>query len=186
LVLVRFLCGFDACRTKSGPKRPNECRDGTSKKGKHVSTDQQADLGRMLIEQAADAVIFADREGTVQLWNQGAKAVFGYDADEILGRSLDVIVPEHLRVAHWTAFHKAIETGRTKHGGEFMTTRSIHKDGRTLYLDLSFALVKDESDQVLGSVAMARDITNRIGAEKETRKRIAELEAQIEALTSQS
>lgn len=149
-----------------------------------MSTSQQADLFRALIEQVADAVIFADREGRIRVWNAGAEAVFGYAADEVLGRRLDVLIPVRLRSAHWKAFDEAIATGQQKYGRESMTTRSVHKDGSDLFVDLSFALVKDAAGQVFGAVAMARDITSRFRADKESRRRIAELEAQVEALSS--
>jgi PAS domain S-box-containing protein len=148
-----------------------------------VSSSQEADLSRAVIEHVADAIIFADREGLIRVWNAGAEAVFGYAAGEVLGRRLDVLIPERLRAAHWAAFDKAIATLQQKYGRESMTTRSVHKDGSDLYVDLSFALVKDEAGQVLGSVAMARDITSRFLAERESRRRIAELEAQVKALS---
>jgi PAS domain S-box-containing protein len=138
-----------------------------------------------LTEHLADAVIFADRRGLIQVWNAGAEAVFGYRADEVLGQRLDVLIPERLRPAHWAAFDAAVETRRMKHGRESMTTRSIHKDGSDLYVDLSFALVKDDGGDVLGSVAVARDITSRFRAEKASRRRIAELEAQVKTLSDQ-
>ena len=71
-----------------------------------------------------------------------------------------------------------------KHGRESMTTRSGHKDGSVLYVELSFALVKDDAGRVLGAAAMARDITSRHMADKEARGRIAELEARVTALSS--
>jgi PAS domain S-box-containing protein len=149
-----------------------------------MSTSQQADLFRALIEQVADAVIFADREGRIRVWNAGAEAVFGYATDEVLGRRLDMLIPVRLRSVHWKAFDEAIATGQQKYGRESMTTRSVHKDGSDLYVDLSFALVTDGAGQVLGAVAMARDITSRFRADKESRRRIAELEAHVEALSS--
>ena len=66
--------------------------------------------------QMPDAVIFADREGIVRFWNRGAEAVFGFTADEVVGQSLDVIVPERLRAAHWAAYGRAMEAGRTRLG----------------------------------------------------------------------
>jgi PAS domain S-box-containing protein len=131
-------------------------------------------------------VIFADRAGLIQVWNAGAEAVFGYSPDEVLGRNLDLLIPERLRSAHWAGFHAAVETGKMKHGRESMTTRSRHRDGSDLYVDLSFALVKDVTGHVLGAVAVARDITSRFRAEKESRRRIAELEAQIRDLSPKS
>jgi PAS domain S-box-containing protein len=146
-----------------------------------VSITEQSVLSQALIEHVADAVIFADREGLIQLWNPGAEAVFGYTADDVIGQSLDVLIPERLRPAHWTAFEAAVDTGQMKYGRESRVTRSMHMNGDDLYVDLSFALVRDEAGQVLGSVAMARDITSRFRAEKESRRRLAELEAQVKA-----
>jgi PAS domain S-box-containing protein len=140
-------------------------------------------LSQALIEHLADAVIFTDRDGVIRVWNPGAEAVFGYSAAEVLGRRADMLIPERLRSAHWAAFDSAIETGRMKHGRGSMTTRSTHKDGSDRYVDMSFALVKDGAGRALGAVAVARDITDRFRAEKETRKRLADLEAQLKALS---
>jgi PAS domain S-box-containing protein len=148
-----------------------------------VSTTEQPGLSQALIDQLADAVIFADHEGLIQVWNAGAEAIFGYPADRVLGQRLDVLIPDRLRSAHWAAFDAALDTGQMKYGRGSMTTRSIHQDGSDLYVDLSFALVKDGAGHVLGSVAVARDITSRFRAEKESRKRLAELEAQVKALS---
>jgi PAS domain S-box-containing protein len=147
-----------------------------------MSTLDRADLHRALIETLPDAVIFTDREGVIRAWNGGAEAVFGHRAAEVIGKSLDIIIPERLRRAHWAGFDAAVETGRMKHGRESMTTRSTHKDGRDLYVDMSFALVRGTDGAVLGAVAVGRDITGRFVADRETRKRLAELEARVKAL----
>jgi PAS domain S-box-containing protein len=143
-----------------------------------MSTSGPADLSRALVEQVADAIIFADRDGLIRVWNAGAEAVFGYAAHEAIGRRLDLIIPERFRSAHWTGFDRAISTGQTKHGREAMTTRAVTKDGSDLYVDLSFALV-DDGAGVRGAVAVARDVTARYRAERELRRRVAELEAQL-------
>ncbi|HEX6795082.1 MAG TPA: PAS domain S-box protein [Casimicrobiaceae bacterium] len=122
---------------------------------------------RAIVENASDAVIFADRDGRIRLWNRGATLVFGYASNEMIGESLDRIIPERLRAAHWDAFNRSIETGRTKHVDRVLTTRSIHKDGRKLYVDLSFGLVKDANGIVLGAFAVGRDCTERYLAAKQ-------------------
>ena len=58
-------------------------------------------LAEAILEQIADPVIFADETGTIRRWNHAAAALFGYSAAEALGRNLDLIIPEHLRAAHW-------------------------------------------------------------------------------------
>jgi PAS domain S-box-containing protein len=119
-----------------------------------------------IVEQAPDAIIFADRGGAIRVWNGGAEAIFGYAASEVLGESLDVIIPEPLRKAHWQGFDKALESGTTKYAGRVLTTRSVHKDGRRLYVDLSFGLVRDAAGVILGALAIGRDCTERYLAEK--------------------
>ncbi|HTP94542.1 MAG TPA: PAS domain S-box protein [Burkholderiales bacterium] len=121
------------------------------------------DRFQAIVEQAPDAVIFADRDGLIRVWNRAAEAVFGYTAGEVIGKSLDLIIPERLRAAHWEGFRRAIESGRTKHSGKAMTTRSMHKDGGKLYLDVSFGLVRDAAGEVVGALAIGRPGTGRGG-----------------------
>ncbi len=145
-----------------------------------MSVGPQVELSQALVRCVADALIFADRDGSIRVWNPGAEAVFGYTEAEALGQRLDLIIPERFRSAHWTAFDRAIATGQTKYGRKALTTKSVTKAGADLYLDLSFALVNDAAGEVLGAVAMARDITDRYAADRELRKRIGDLEAQLE------
>lgn len=118
-------------------------------------------LARAIVEQAQEAVIFADRGGIIRLWNRGAEIVFGYAAAEALGQSLDLIVPERFRRAHNEGFRRAIETGHMRADGRVLTTRAQSKFGGRLYVDLSFGLIKDESGAVSGAFAIGRDATAR-------------------------
>ncbi len=61
------------------------------------------ELAEDILEQIADAVIYADRGGIIRRWNRGAEAVFGFSAAEAIGQNLDLIVPAHLQAAHWHA-----------------------------------------------------------------------------------
>ena len=102
--------------------------DGWNARSARWGTDdvvRDPTLSEAILEQAPDAVIFADREGLIRLWNQSAAALFGYAAAEVLGRSLDVIIPERLRNAHWQGYRKATETGVMKYAG----TRADHALG---------------------------------------------------------
>jgi PAS domain S-box-containing protein len=145
--------------------------------GKFESAD--FNLFQAIVEQAPDAIIVAGRDGAIKVWNPGAETIFGYAAAEVLGKSLDVIIPERLRAAHWEGFHRAIDTGRTKDGNRVLTTRSIHKNGSRLYVDLSFGLLRDEAGAVTGAMAVGRDGTARYLADGALRARIAELEGKI-------
>jgi PAS domain S-box-containing protein len=113
-------------------------------------------LFRLVVEQAPDGIIFADREGVIQIWNSAAAELFGYLPEEAVGRTLDIIVPEHLRHAHWEGFGKAVAFGHTKHGTSAKKTRATHKAGLKLYVCLAFSVVKDREGKVIGAMATAR------------------------------
>jgi PAS domain S-box-containing protein len=113
-------------------------------------------LHERVVEQAPDALIFADREGVIRIWNARAQALFGYAPHEAVGSSLDLIIPEHLRVAHWRGYHQAIALGRTRLESKPMLTRAVHKDGTKVYIELAFGIVTDASGGVLGALATGR------------------------------
>jgi PAS domain S-box-containing protein len=119
------------------------------------------ELFRLLVEQAPDAIIFADRDGTIRVWNESAAALFGYAPDEAIGRSLDIIIPEHLRRAHWEGFHQAIARGQTKLGRQALKTRATPKTGQKLYVTLAFAVIKDREGNVMGAIATAREFIDK-------------------------
>ncbi|HEY8708826.1 MAG TPA: PAS domain S-box protein [Burkholderiaceae bacterium] len=135
-------------------------------------------LFKAIVEQTPDAIIFADCDGMIRVWNRGAEVVFGFSAAEVIGSSLDIIIQERFRRAHWEGFRNAIESGHTRHGGDVRTTRSNHKLGHKLYVDLSFGLVTSEAGSVIGSVAVGRDCTARHLSDKALRDRLAEFERQ--------
>lgn len=123
-------------------------------------------LGDLILEQTADAIIYSNRQGMIERWNVAAVAMFGYTAPEALGQSLDLIIPEHLRAAHWRGFEAAMASGTTRLHGRPTLTRALHKSGSKLYVEMSFALVADAAGAVLGSVAMVRDVTERMERER--------------------
>jgi PAS domain S-box-containing protein len=119
-------------------------------------TDEQ------VVDAMADALIVADRSGTIRRWNRAAAALFGFAADEALGQSLDLIVPEPLRAAHWHGFDAAMVSGRGKLCGHATRTRAVAKDGSKLFVEMSFAVVTGGADgAACGAAAVARDVTVR-------------------------
>ena len=120
----------------------------------------------LILEQVAEAVIYANTAGVIERWNSAAGAMFGFTATEALGQHLDLVIPEHLRPAHWRGFDAAMENGKTRLGGRPTMTRALHQTGRKLYVEMSFALVTDAAGSVLGSVAVARDATERVERDK--------------------
>ena len=143
------------------------------------TTDSVATVCRAIVEATSDAVIFADREGVIRLWNRGAQLIFGYSPEEALGQSLDIIIPERLRNAHWEAFDRSLQSGQTKYTDRVLTTRSMHKTGSKLYVDLGFGLVRDASGVVTGAFATGRDCTARYLSDAELKARVRALEARL-------
>lgn len=131
-----------------------------------------------LFEQAPDAIVFADRDGIIREWNAAAERIFGQSAADAIGQSLDLIIPEQYREAHWRGYERALAAGETKYSGQAMPTRSMRRDGETIYVELTFAIVRGADGTVIGALAHARDISERWAREREQRRRMRELEEQ--------
>jgi len=138
-------------------------------------------LCQHIVEHAPDAIIFADREGIIRLWNSGAEVMFGYRADEALGRSLDLIIPEKLRGQHWAGYHEVMATGVTRYGREMLAVPGLRKDGTRISLEFSIALLRNGSGELVGAQAIMRDVTARWQQDKALKERLAALEAQVKS-----
>ena len=134
-----------------------------------------------LVAAVGDAVIVSDRSGAITLWNAGAERMFGYSEEEALGRKLDLITPERLRKRHWDGYHKSMETGTTKYGNDLLRVPATHKDGHTMSIAFTVAMLFDPDHKVSGVIAIIRDETVRFNDDRALRKRLAELEAQLAA-----
>lgn len=127
------------------------------------------DLHRHIIEEVPEAILFADREGVIRLWNAGAERVFGYAAPEAIGQSLDLIIPERLRERHWEGYRRVMKTGETAYGARLLAVPGQHKDGRRISLEFSVALIREDA-QVRGVAAIIRDVTERWEREQRARR----------------
>lgn len=115
---------------------------------------------RGLLAGLQEALVVADPQGIVRLWNPAAERLFGFGADEAVGAVLDdLIVPERFRPAHDAGFARAVATGTLRTGARVLRTRAAHKDGRKLYVDFTFALLKDAAGEVVAVYAVGRDAT---------------------------
>ncbi|MER2194095.1 PAS domain-containing protein [Methylobacterium brachiatum] len=130
-----------------------------------------------LIAAIGDAVVVADPEGAITVWNPAAERIFGFTATDALGQTLDLITPERHRRRHWDGYAKTMRTGTTRYGAETLRVPAIHKDGRQLSIAFTVGMIRDASDRVTGIVAVIRDETERWSEEKRLRQRVAELEA---------
>lgn len=142
-----------------------------------MHTPTQEWLSQQIVDNTQDAIISADREGIIQLWNAGAAVTFGYQAEEALGQTLDLIIPERLRGRHWEGYRKVMETGVTRYGRELLAVPGIRKDGTRISLEFTIVLLRDESGTPIGTAAIMRDVTARWQQEKALKERVAALEA---------
>jgi PAS domain S-box-containing protein len=138
-------------------------------------------LSRRIVDEAPDAIIYADRDGLIRLWNAGAEAMFGYEAGEAIGQSLDLIIPEKLRARHWDGYHRVMATGETRYGAtDLLAVPGVRKDGSRMSLEFSIAILRDDSNQIMGIAAILRDVTKRWEQDRALQQRIKELEAQLQ------
>ena len=134
-------------------------------------------LCRQIVDGAPDAVIAADRDGTIRLWNAAAEVMLGYRSHEAVGKNLDLIIPEKLRARHDEGYRKVMATGVTRYGrGELLKVPAVRKDGSRISLEFSILLLRDAAGAVLGAAAILRDVTERWQREKALRERLADLE----------
>ena len=130
-----------------------------------------------LLVQSPDAMIYADRDGVIRFWNAAATRVFGHEAEQAIGQSLDLIIPEDFRERHWAGWERALRAGVTQFVGRSLPTRAMNANGESFMVELSFAIALDEHDSATGAIATARDITERWDADRASRRRLRELEA---------
>jgi PAS domain S-box-containing protein len=127
---------------------------------------------------AADAVVATDRDGIIGLWNPGAQRIFGYHADEALGQSLDLIIPERLRARHWEGFRRVMTTGESHYGaGDLLSVPGIGKDGQRISLEFTVVPLKDEQGRMQGIAAVMRDVTSRFEEIRGLKKKLADATA---------
>ena len=128
-------------------------------------------LYRQIVDEAQDAIIYADREGRIELWNSGAALIFGYRAEEAIGQSLDLIIPEKQRPRHWEGYRRVMATGATRYGRELLAVPAMRRDGTRISVEFTMVLVRSSVGEIIGSAAIIRDVTARWQKERELKSK---------------
>ncbi|MBD3167994.1 MAG: PAS domain S-box protein [candidate division Zixibacteria bacterium] len=124
----------------------------------------QQDVKRLvsIVESSDDAIIGKDLNGRILTWNPGAERLYGYSADEIIGKNISLLLPES------SSDETGVMLDRVSRGEKFHNyeTRRRRKDGKIIDVSLTVSPIKNEDGRVIGASTIARDITERIRAEK--------------------
>ncbi len=129
-----------------------------------------------LVGAIGDAVVAADPAGAITLWNPAAERMFGHTEAEAMGKSLDIIIPQRQQQRHWDGYHKTMETGKTKYGNDVLRVPAMHKDGHTLSIAFTVAMLHTADGKISAIVAVMRDESARFAEDRALRKRLMELE----------
>ncbi|MCP4540973.1 MAG: PAS domain S-box protein [Chloroflexi bacterium] len=148
-----------------------------------ITTTKQAEkvlrYQALLLENISDAIISTNADFKIQSWNRAAEAIYGWRADEVIGRSfLEVLQAEHSQNQH-----KIMEQFPTN---KYQQGEAVHrhKDGTPIHILGSMTLLKDNEGNVIGGVGANRDITERKQMEEALWQRNRELTTLYEATTA--
>ena len=123
----------------------------------------QQSLLAAIVESSDDAIISKDLQGIIRSWNRGAERIFGYTADEVIGKPVTILaVPERV-----DEIPNIIERIRRGERVDHYQTKRQTKYGRVLNISLTVSPIRDASGTIIGASKIARDITDFIRAEEE-------------------
>jgi PAS domain S-box-containing protein len=136
-----------------------------------MKDEAQATLAA-IVESSDDAIVSKTLEGVIRTWNKGAERIFGYTADEVVGKSILIIIPEDRKDEEPRILERLRRGERVDH---FETVR-VRKDGRKIDVSVTISPIRDSNGRMIGASKIARDITEQkqIQRELEEAKRTAE------------
>ena len=114
---------------------------------------------RTLAQTASDAILLIDKDSRIRLANPAVEKIFGHQPEELMGKSLSVLLAVRSRSAHYSAFNKYFGEGRKNLSWSAVELPGLHRGGRELPLELSFAEFTKEGERFF--TVIARDITER-------------------------
>lgn len=138
---------------------------------KHKQTEQKLHL---LLESVPDAMVIADKEGKIVLINTQTVNLFGYSRGDLLGESVEKLMPERFRCNHHEHRRNYILNPEVRPMGKQLKLLGLHKDGNEFHIDVSLNSI--ETQEGLLTIAAIRDVTERIEGEERLHKALSEIE----------
>ena len=123
---------------------------------------------RQLLEAAPDAIVEVSDDGAIVLVNQIAEQMFGYQRNELLGQSVDLLVPDGVRPTHYRHRDSYLEHPRTRPMGSGLELHARRRDGSLFPVEISLSPIQTETGMHV--TAVIRDVTERKKAEQEVRR----------------
>lgn len=146
--------------------------DITNRKIAQRIAERESRLLSAIVDSSDDAIVSKDLNGTITSWNKSAERLFGYTAEEIVGKPVTLLIPADRQDEEPRIIARLKAGERVDH---FETLRR-RKDGTLLDISLTISPVRDERGQIVGASKIARDITQRKRAESEIRRANHDLE----------
>lgn len=138
-------------------------------------------LRSAIVEFSDDAIIGISLDGVITSWNQAAERMFGYLAEDVMGKAFHILAPPAYHAAEATVL-VAISRGEAiKH----YETERLHKDGRLLTVSITTSPIRDKEGQVVGASKIIRDVSERKRAEQEIQRLNADLERRVVERTAE-
>ena len=119
-----------------------------------------------IVARTDHAVVVADADGTIRFWNPAAEAMFGHVRDDVIGQSLDLIIPAKLRDRHWDGYRRVMETGETGYAGRTLAVPALRADGTRVSVEFTVTLLPGDDGAVAGIAAIMRDVTAQWEAQR--------------------
>lgn len=135
-----------------------------------------------IVDSSEDAIVSKNLDGVITSWNRGAEHLFGYPAQEAIGRNIMLVIPADRKEEEEGILKRIRKGERIEH---FETLR-LRKDGTPINLSLTISPVKDASGQIIGASKVARDISERKRADEATNLLAAIVESSDDAIISKS
>jgi len=129
-------------------------------KGERVEVDQRL---AAIVESSQDAIISADRDGVINVWNPGAERLYGYAASEAIGQPVRLLFPPARRGEEQTVLGRALAGGKV----ENYQTERVCKDGSVVTVSLSVSPIHDLDGRVVGASSIAHDVTSAMRAREQ-------------------
>ncbi len=156
-------------------------RDVSERKRAEAALKESEERFRVLATSAPDAIVAVDRNGTIVFWNEGARNMFGYTENEILGESASILISEENREADRAGFEKAKKEKKSFFSGRHFYGNGLRKDGTSFPDELSIGTWQTESGPYF--IAVVRDITERKRAEEALKAAHDDLEIKVSERT---